>query len=89
METSKKADEFDPSAQRHPGTHNTRAGDRAKERASGGPGPVKRPQHMPEHGAPATCAAHAMRKDVSVRVSVTPPTPEPEELREHGYGHGV
>lgn len=51
--------------------------------------PVKRPQNVPEKGAPATYAAHAMRKDVTVRVSVTAPAPEHEELREHGYGHGV
>jgi hypothetical protein len=51
--------------------------------------PAERPQKPPERGAPATYAAHAMRKDVTVRVSVTAPTPEPEELRELGYGHGV
>jgi hypothetical protein len=51
--------------------------------------PAKPPQKTPERGAPATYAAHAMRKDVTVRVSVAAPTPEPEELREHGYGHGV
>jgi len=51
--------------------------------------PSKRPQPPPERGAPPTYAAHASRKDVSVRVLVTPATPEPEELREDGYGHGV
>ena len=89
METSKKADDCHPSAQRHPSTDNTRAGDPVGERAAGAPGPAKRPQNVPEKGAPATYAAHAMRKDVTVRVSVTTPAPEPEELREHGYGHGV
>jgi hypothetical protein len=51
--------------------------------------PVKRPSSRPERGAPATYAAHALRKDVSVRVFVTPKTPDHEELREPGYGHGV
>ena len=51
--------------------------------------PSKSPQPSPERGAPATYAAHAVRKDLSVRVSVKPASPEPEELREHGYGHGV
>ena len=48
------------------------------------------PQQAPGHGAPATFAARAVRRDVSVRVSVrTPAASEPEELGEHGYGHGV
>ena len=51
--------------------------------------PVKRPSPSPERGAPSTYAAHAFRKDVSVRVFVMPRSSEPEELREHGYGHGV
>jgi hypothetical protein len=51
--------------------------------------PVKRPSPSPERGAPPTDAAHAVRKDVSVRVLVKPKSTEPEELREHGYGHGV
>jgi hypothetical protein len=38
---------------------------------------------------PASYAAHAFRKDLAVRVLVKPPHPEPEELREDGYGHGV
>jgi hypothetical protein len=50
--------------------------------------PVKRPSSPPERGAPATCAAHAIRKDVSVRVFVMPKA-DAEELREPGYGHGV
>ena len=49
-----------------------------------------RPQQAPAHGAPATDAAHAVRRDVSVRVSVrTTAASEAEELGEHGYGHGV
>lgn len=40
-------------------------------------------------GAPPTGAAKAVRRDVTVRVSVTASFPEPEELREPGYGHGV
>jgi hypothetical protein len=51
--------------------------------------PSKGPAAPPERGAPATYAAHAFRKDVSVRVQVKPSSPEPEELREPGYGHGV
>ena len=51
--------------------------------------PAKRPQPAPERGAPATYAVHAVRKNLTVRVSVKPASPETEELREHGYGHGV
>lgn len=51
--------------------------------------PSKRPQRSPERGVPASYAAHASRKDLAVRVLVKPSSPEPEELREHGYGHGV
>ncbi len=51
--------------------------------------PAKRPQPPPERGAPATHAAHAVRKNVSVRDSSKTSVAEPEELREHGYGHGV
>jgi hypothetical protein len=47
------------------------------------------PEPSPTRGAPPTCAALAVRRDVSVRVSVTASFPEPEELREPGYGHGV
>lgn len=50
--------------------------------------PAKQPSAA-DRGAPLTCAAHAVRKDVSVRVLVAPTPGEPEELREHGYGHGV
>jgi hypothetical protein len=49
-----------------------------------------RPQQAPGPGAPATYAAHAVRRDVSVRVSVkTTAASEPEEPGEQGYGHGV
>ena len=51
--------------------------------------PAKRPQREPQQGAPSTYAASATRKDVTVRLSVTSTAPEPDELREHGYGHGV
>jgi hypothetical protein len=51
--------------------------------------PAKRAASGAERGAPATYAAHAFRKDLAVRVRVKPTTPEAEELREHGYGHGV
>jgi hypothetical protein len=47
------------------------------------------PKPAPYRGAPPTAAAQAVRRDVSVRVSVTASFPEPEELREPGYGHGV
>ena len=41
-------------------------------------------------GAPSTASAQPSRKNVTVRVSVTPPaTQEGEELKEEGYGHGV
>jgi hypothetical protein len=51
--------------------------------------PAKRPQPLPTRGAPATYQAHAVRKDVAVRVLVRNTTSEPDELPEHGYGHGV
>ena len=50
--------------------------------------PAKRPQPAPERGAPASYAAHAVRKNVRVRVTVKP-AGEADELREHGYGFGV
>ena len=50
--------------------------------------PAKRPAAGPKQGAPASHAAHAFRKDVSVRVTVRP-VAETDELPEHGYGHGV
>ena len=51
--------------------------------------PAKDSASSPERGAPATYAAHAVRKNLAVRVLVKPTQPESEELREHGYGHGV
>jgi hypothetical protein len=50
--------------------------------------PAKQPSAA-DRGAPTTYAAHAVRKNVSVRVLVKPTPSEVEELREHGYGHGV
>jgi hypothetical protein len=51
--------------------------------------PAPTPQPTPPRGAPATNAAHAVRRDVSVRVWVRSPAAETDELREDGYGHGV
>lgn len=51
--------------------------------------PAKQAQPAPKQGAPASYAAHAERKNVSVRVLVRPTGTETEELREDGYGHGV
>jgi hypothetical protein len=51
--------------------------------------PAKRPQPAPDRGSPTSSPAHAVRKDVAVRVTVSPTPPESDELREHGYGHGV
>lgn len=51
--------------------------------------PAKHPQPGPDRGAPTTYAAHAVRKNLAVRVSVKPTPSEADELREHGYGHGV
>jgi hypothetical protein len=51
--------------------------------------PAKRPQPLPQRGAPETYLAHAVRKDVAVRVLVKATAAESDELREHGYGHGV
>ena len=51
--------------------------------------PSKHSQPAPPRGAPASHAAHAERKNVSVRVVVRPAVPETEELPEAGYGHGV
>jgi hypothetical protein len=48
-----------------------------------------KPQASAERGAPFTYAAHATRKNLAVRVLVKPASPEADELREHGYGHGV
>jgi hypothetical protein len=51
--------------------------------------PAKRPPSRPNRGSPAPVAAHATRKDVAVRVTVVATPAESDELREHGYGHGV
>jgi hypothetical protein len=51
--------------------------------------PAKRPQAGADRGVPPTYAAHAVRKDLSVRVLVKPTPGEADELREDGYGHGV
>jgi hypothetical protein len=51
--------------------------------------PAKRPQAGPERDSPTTVAAQAARKNVAVRVTVVEAPTETEELREHGYGHGV
>ena len=59
------------------------------ETQSGQQKPVPKPQPAPPMGAPATYAAHAVRRDVSVRVSIRAPLGDGEELREDGYGHGV
>ena len=50
--------------------------------------PAKQPARA-ERGAPFTDAVYATRKNLSVRVLVQSPPPEPEEAPEHGYGHGV
>ena len=51
--------------------------------------PAKRPQPVPDRGSPTSTAAHAVRKDLAVRVTVPAASTESDELREHGYGHGV
>jgi hypothetical protein len=51
--------------------------------------PSKPVQPSPQRGEPPTYAAHAVRKDVTVRVSVAPPQSHDTEEREDGYGHGV
>ena len=51
--------------------------------------PAKRPTPHSDHGTPPTGSMHSVRKDVSVRLFVSPPVPESDELKEHGYGHGV
>jgi hypothetical protein len=53
------------------------------------PEAAKSPERPPARGAPATYAAYALRKDLSVRVSVRSTATDAEELREEGYGHGV
>jgi len=51
--------------------------------------PAKRPQPVPDRGTSTSAPAHAARKDVAVRVTVSATPMESDELREHGYGHGV
>ena len=52
--------------------------------------PAKHQSAPAGKGTPATASALSARKDVTVRVSVSAPAaPEAEELKEHGYGHGV
>jgi hypothetical protein len=51
--------------------------------------PAKHPQPVPDRGSPTSAPAHAVRKDVAVRVTVSATPAESDELREHGYGHGV
>ena len=51
--------------------------------------PAKRPTPSQGRGTPATGPMHSVRKDVTVRPFVSPPLPETDELKEHGYGHGV
>ena len=53
------------------------------------PEPAKTPEPAPASGAPATYAASAVRKNLAVRVSIRSVAADGEELREHGYGHGV
>jgi hypothetical protein len=50
--------------------------------------PAKQPSTA-DRGAPSTYSAHAVRKNLSVRVLVQPAPAETEEQPEHGYGHGV
>ena len=52
--------------------------------------PGSRPQPAAGPGTPATTTVQAVRKDVTVRLSLAPPpAAETEELKEEGYGHGV
>jgi hypothetical protein len=51
--------------------------------------PAKRQQSGPDRGSPMPAPAHAVRKDVAVRVTVLATPTESDEMREHGYGHGV
>lgn len=48
-----------------------------------------KPQSAADRGAPPTYAAHADRKNLSVRVLLAPAPGEADEQPEHGYGHGV
>jgi hypothetical protein len=51
--------------------------------------PAKPPAPPQGRGTPSTGAVHSVRKDVTVRLSVSAPFPESDEIKEHGYGHGV
>ena len=51
--------------------------------------PAKRPPAPQGRGTPSTGPVHSVRKDVTVRLYVSPPSPESEEIKEDGYGHGV
>jgi len=51
--------------------------------------PAKRPQPGPDRGSPTTVPAHAGRQNAAVPVTRVEASTEPDELREHGYGHGV
>jgi hypothetical protein len=51
--------------------------------------PAKPAHSAADRGVPPTYAAHARRTNLTVRVLVKPVANEAEELREHGYGHGV
>jgi hypothetical protein len=51
--------------------------------------PAKRPAPEQGRGTPSTGAVQSVRKDVTVRLSLSPPYPESDEIKEHGYGHGV
>ena len=50
--------------------------------------PAKRLQPGPDRGSPST-PSQALRKNGAVRAAVAETPTEPDELREHGYGHGV
>lgn len=49
---------------------------------------AKRPQPVPDRGSSLPHSAQPVHEHVAVRVTVVA-AGEPEELREHGYGHGV
>ena len=51
--------------------------------------PAKQPTPSQDRGTPATGPMHSVRKDVTARLVVSPSFPEADELKEHGYGHGV
>ncbi len=51
--------------------------------------PAKRPTPAQGRGTPSTGTVQSVRKDVTARLSVPPASPETDEIKEHGYGHGV